>query len=134
MAALHCVITSPEGLIFEGEAKSVVVPAADGELGVLPRHAPLVGMLGAGEVRVEPASGGQKIRFFLDGGFIQVLKDRVTVLATQVDALQGLSRASLEAKLKALESSAPSRKEGLEARDAWNEQLRIARRRLKLVR
>ena len=85
-------------------------------------------------MRVEPASGGQKIRFFLDGGFIQVLKDRVTVLATQVDALQGLSRVSLEAKLKALESSPPSRTAGLEARDAWNEKLRIARRRLKLVR
>ena len=133
MAGLYCVITSPEGLIFEGEAKSVVVPAADGELGVFPKHAPLIAMLGAGELRVDPAQGGQKIRYFLDGGFLQILKDRVTVLATQVEALAGANRAAAEAKVKALESSPPATKLGLEERDAWSEKLRIAKRRVKLV-
>lgn len=133
MAGLHCVITSPEGLVFEGEAKSVIVPAIDGELGVFPRHAALVAMLGAGELRVDPASGGQKARFFVDGGFLQVYKDRVTVLATQVEPLKGLNRAAAEAKVKALESSPPPVKSGLEARDAWSEKLRSARRRVKLA-
>lgn len=131
--ALHCVITSPEGLIFEGEARSVIVPAIDGELGIFPRHAPLVGLLGAGELRIDPVQGTQKVRYFLDGGFVQVLKDRVTVLATEAESLEGLSRAAAEVKLNAIKASPPPKGASLEDRDRWNEQLRIAERRVKLV-
>ena len=134
MAALQCVITSPEGLIFEGAARSVVVPAPDGEVGILPRHAPLIGTLGSGEVRVEPAEGsGKKARFFLDGGFVQVLKNKVTILATEAEPLESLSRAAAEARVAALTSSPPPRAASLEDRDAWSEKLRAARRRVKLA-
>lgn len=132
MASLHCVITSPEGLVYEGNVRSVVVPAVDGELGILSRHAPLVGMLGAGELRVEAAEGGKKTRYFLDGGFVQVLKNRVTVLATQIEGLEGLSKAAAEQTLNTIKASPPARSAGLEARDAWNDRAHIAARRVKL--
>ncbi|MBI4604622.1 MAG: ATP synthase F1 subunit epsilon [Planctomycetes bacterium] len=135
MAVLRCVIASPEGLVFDGDARSVVVPAADGELGFLPRHAPLVGALGSGEVRIEAAEdAARKTRYFIDRGFVQVLKNRVTVLATVCEPLESLDRAAAEARLKGLLSSPPPRTAALEERDAHLERIRAARRRVKLAR
>jgi F-type H+-transporting ATPase subunit epsilon len=133
MATLQCVITSPEGLVFEGEARSVVVPAADGEMGILPRHAPLIGALGSGELRIDAVSGQKGLRYFLDGGFVQVLKNRVTVLATSAEPLEGMDRAGAEARLKAVLESAPAKGAGLEEREAHLERVRVARKRVKLA-
>jgi F-type H+-transporting ATPase subunit epsilon len=121
--ALQCVITSPEGLVFEGTAQSVVVPAVDGELGVLPRHAPLIAALGNGELRVTLTDAAKRLRFFIHGGFLQVLKNKVSVLATHVDSLEPSAKADAEAKLLA----------PLPEREAWRERVEAARRRVKLV-
>jgi len=133
MAVLHCVITSPEGLIFEGDARFIVVPAVDGEMGVLPRHAPMIAALGGGEIRVEPAAGGGRKRFFVDGGFVQVLKNQVTLLGTEVEPLDGMERAKAQARLDDLLRSSPAAGANLEERDAFQEKVRVSRRRLKLV-
>ena len=69
-------VISPEHVLFEGEADSVVAPAFDGDIGILPHHAPLVALLGRGTVRL---SGGQ--RFTLQGGFLQVADDVVRIIA-----------------------------------------------------
>lgn len=133
-AVLQCVITSPEGLTFEGAARSVVVPALDGELGVLPRHAPLIAALGNGEVRVQMADGAEKgARYFVHGGFLQVLKNKVSILATHVDSLEASTRADAEAKLKQLESNPPPSPASLADREAWREKVEAAKRRIKLV-
>jgi len=142
MALLHCVVTSPEGLIFEGSARSVVVPAVDGELGILPRHAPLIGALGHGEVRIEvgepsqaaSADGSGKARYFLNGGFLQVVQDRVTILATEAEPLDSLARAKEEEKVKSLLSSRPASGANMAEREAFEEKLRVARHRVKLAR
>ena len=131
--ALHCVITSPEGLVFEGNARFVVVPAMDGEMGILQRHAPLIAALGAGEIRVETVDSSEKKRFFLDGGFVQVLEDSVTVLATEAEALESLNRTAAEERLNLLLESPPSRSATLEERDGWENKIRVARRRVKLA-
>ena len=72
-------VISPEKTIFDGEADSVVVPAWDGQLGVMKGHAPMLVLLGEGELRV--ATGGSEQKFHISGGFMQVADDVVTVLS-----------------------------------------------------
>jgi F-type H+-transporting ATPase subunit epsilon len=132
MAVLHCVITTPEKLVFDAKARSVVVTAADGELGILPRHAPLVGALGHGEARVEKEGGG-KARFFIEGGFVQVLAGEVVILATRAHPVESLQKAAEEANVKKLLESPPPKGATIEARAEHQEKLRAARARAKLA-
>lgn len=81
--ALHVVVISPEATVYEGEADSVVVPAWDGELGILRGHAPLMALLGTGEIRITRGSGTE--RFHISGGFLQVVDDVVTVLSERAE-------------------------------------------------
>ena len=76
---LRVSVISPERTLFEGEADMVVVPAWDGELGVLRGHAPLLALLGEGSMRISGATGEH--RFHIAGGFLQVANDVVTVLS-----------------------------------------------------
>ena len=77
-------VVSPERVLFEGEADSVVAPAYDGEVGILQKHAPMVALLGRGELRV--TSGGSVKRFTVEGGFVQVADDRVHVVTERAEA------------------------------------------------
>lgn len=79
---MQVTIISPESAVFDGEAESVVAPAFDGELGVLPNHAPMMTLLGTGVLRVQ--AGGITRRFRVQGGFLQVVRNRVRVLAEKV--------------------------------------------------
>jgi F-type H+-transporting ATPase subunit epsilon len=76
---LQVSVISPERTIYEGEAESVVVPSWDGELGILRGHAPLMAVLGSGELRIR--HGGTVERFEVSGGFLQVVDNQVTVLS-----------------------------------------------------
>jgi len=76
---LRVSVVSPERTLYEGEADMVVVPAWDGELGILRGHAPLLALLGQGPLRVRAADGEH--RFQIAGGFLQVANDVVTVLS-----------------------------------------------------
>jgi F-type H+-transporting ATPase subunit epsilon len=71
-------LVTPEGAAFEGEAEMLVVPGADGEIGVLARHAPLVAMLKAGEIRVK--SQGEWQAYAAGPGYFKVQQDRALVL------------------------------------------------------
>jgi len=82
--SLHVVVISPEQTIFDGEAESVVAPAWDGELGILRGHAPLMALLGEGDLRVR--SGGRTEHFHVEGGFLQVVDNVVTVLSERAEA------------------------------------------------
>ena len=82
--ALHVLVISPERTVFDGRADSVVAPAWNGQLGILRGHAPLMALLGSGELRV--SSGGSTEQFRVDGGFLQVVDDRVTVLSERAEA------------------------------------------------
>jgi F-type H+-transporting ATPase subunit epsilon len=75
-------VISPERVLYEGEARSVVAPAYDGEVGILPSHAPMMTLLGRGVLRVE-GSGGGSTRFQVAGGFLQVVDDHVRVVTEQ---------------------------------------------------
>ena len=76
-------IVTPEKLAYEGEVDSVQLPGSEGELGVLPHHAPLISTLGAGELRLR--KGGEDEYFAIVGGFLLVLPDKVVVMAETAD-------------------------------------------------
>ena len=128
---LDCTVTTPEELVFEGAVDSVTVPAADGEMGFLPRHAPLVGTLGFGELRVSSQDGGKQA-FFVNGGFVQVVDDRVTVLAVEAQAVGELDAESVRADLSRLESSPPESGASVEELQEYSRSLSVARARLKI--
>lgn len=85
MSRLTVSVISPERTLFEGDADMVVAPAWDGELGVLRGHAPMLVLLGDGELRISGAGAGDR-RFRVNGGFLQVADDVVTVLSEQAEA------------------------------------------------
>jgi F-type H+-transporting ATPase subunit epsilon len=76
-------IVTPEKLAYQDEVDSVQLPGSEGELGVLPHHAPLVSTLGAGELRLR--KGSEEESFAIVGGFLQVLPDKVVVMAETAD-------------------------------------------------
>lgn len=98
---IHVDIVSAEGELFAGEAAEVVAPASQGDLGILPRHAPLLTLLRPGEVRVRTPDGEDHY-FFVGGGALEVQPRRVTVLAdTALRARDIDEAAALAAKQRA---------------------------------
>ena len=78
-------VISPEEKLFEGPAQFVVVPAHDGELGILRDHAPLMALLGMGILRIETESGTRS--FQVSGGFLQVVDNEVSVLSEAAEEI-----------------------------------------------
>ena len=76
---LHVSVISPEGSLFEGDATSVIAPAYDGEVGILTGHAPMMTLLGRGDLLVRANAGGES-RFAIEGGFLQVLDNQVRIV------------------------------------------------------
>ena len=79
-STLHVDVVSAHESIFSGEAKFVVLPGEAGELGIYPRHTPLITRVKPGAVRIETADGGEEF-VFIAGGILEVQPDRVTVLS-----------------------------------------------------
>lgn len=79
---MRVTIISPDRKVYDGEAASVVAPAFDGEVGIWPRHAPFVTLLGAGRLVVREEAGGAVQQFRVRGGFLQV-RDNVVRVVTE---------------------------------------------------
>jgi F-type H+-transporting ATPase subunit epsilon len=82
---LHVSVISPEASLYEGDATAIVAPAFDGEVGILSGHAPMMTLLGKGELRIE--GGGGARRFAIEGGFLQVVSDQVRVVTERGSAI-----------------------------------------------
>ena len=93
---IHVDIVSAEGQIFSGEASMVFVPGSQGELGIAPRHAPLLTTLKAGEVRVQ-SQGHEEQLFYVGGGTLEVQPNLVTVLADTAARARDLDEAAASA-------------------------------------
>ena len=101
MATIHVDIVSAEGEIHSGDANMVYAPARMGEVGIAPRHAPLLTALKPGEVRVEDTEGKEHF-FYVTGGMLEVQPHLVTVLADTALRAKDLDEAAaLEAKRRA---------------------------------
>ena len=95
MANLHVDIVSAEGDIHHGEATMVFAPAEMGEVGIAPRHTPLLTRLKPGEVRVKTPAG-EELRFFVGGGILEVQPKLVTILADSHVRAVGNGKISIE--------------------------------------
>ncbi|TMD39069.1 MAG: ATP synthase F1 subunit epsilon [Chloroflexi bacterium] len=89
-------VVSVERSLFEGDVEFVIANGAEGELGVLARHAPLMTILKPGPLRIQETFGGEEQVLFVGGGFLEVLPDRVTVLADVAEHAEEISIASAE--------------------------------------
>jgi len=79
---MHVTVISPDAAMFDGQADAIVAPAFDGQVGILPRHAPFMTLLGEGILVVRQA--GSAARFKVRGGFLQVVDDRVRIVTEYV--------------------------------------------------
>ncbi|MDH3271797.1 MAG: F0F1 ATP synthase subunit epsilon [Gemmatimonadota bacterium] len=79
MASLNVRVVSPQKIVFEGEAAALVAPAWDGDVGILPGHAPMLALLGVGELAVDRPGGGSAT-FHVAGGVLKVERNTVTLL------------------------------------------------------
>ncbi|HEY5930101.1 MAG TPA: F0F1 ATP synthase subunit epsilon [Burkholderiales bacterium] len=102
---IHVDVVSAEEQIFSGEAEFVVLPGEAGELGIYPRHTPLITRIKPGAVRIKPAGGGEENLIFVAGGILEVQPAMVTVLADTAIRGKDLDEAkALEAQKRAEEA------------------------------
>ena len=103
MAQLQCIVVTPESTVLDEQVDFVALPLFDGEIGIAPDRSPMIGRLGYGELRL--VKGGQAQRFYVDGGFVQVAANVVSVLtnrampAAQVDGQARDRKANSEEQL-----------------------------------
>lgn len=124
--SFHLTVVTPEGPALDIEAVSAVFPAYDGEYGILPGHAPLLSLLGLGLLRAT-AAGGERHRLYIEGGFAQMVDDRLTLLTEnalppeEIDLEEAESQAAQWREMTVTD-------EAVEARDRAEERVRAMRR------
>jgi F-type H+-transporting ATPase subunit epsilon len=101
---LKVVVVTPERAVLDVPADMVVLPMFDGERGILPGHAPFVGQLGPGELRIK--RGTATTRYFIDGGFAQVTGAVVNVLTAKATPAEKITPEAVERERKVAESLA----------------------------
>jgi F-type H+-transporting ATPase subunit epsilon len=127
--ALQCVVVTPERAVLDQTVDFVALPLYDGELGVLPGRAPLIGRLGYGELRIR--HGEQTQRYYVDGGFAQVRSNVITVLTPRAIKSADIDKSAAQAALHAAHgpTTTPEAQDTqLKAQERARGQLRVAQR------
>lgn len=126
---VECIVVTPESTAFEHPAQFVALPLDDGELGILPGHSPMIGRLGFGELRLVEA--GKTMRLYIDGGFVQVADNIVSVLTPRAIPVEKLDTAVIQEQLARARGRQAHSPEAIAARDRAihqaRAQLRVAR-------
>jgi F-type H+-transporting ATPase subunit epsilon len=128
---IQCLIVTPETTVLDAKARNVILPLEDGQRGVGRGHAPFIGRLGAGEVRITAADGGEAVhRMFVDGGFVEVGHDVVTVITQRAVPAATIDLAAARANLAAITAQPATGDEAIDAKlrsqQAAREIVRIA--------
>jgi F-type H+-transporting ATPase subunit epsilon len=127
---LQCIVVTPEQTVLDQPAEFVALPLFDGEIGIAPGHSPMIGRLGYGEMRIR--SGGTTTRYYVDGGFVQVADNVLSILTNRAIAAQKVSGAAAEQQLETAMKRPASTPELLDVRDRAiaqaRAQVRVARR------
>jgi F-type H+-transporting ATPase subunit epsilon len=125
MATFDVSLVTPDGPIYEGEIEMLIVPGADGEIGVLARHAPLIAMLNAGSTRVHVKRETEVLEFATGPGFFKVEQDRALALVDDaVDARQ-VDDARAREQLEAAQAELAAIERGESEADRWQIEQRI---------
>jgi F-type H+-transporting ATPase subunit epsilon len=127
---LHCIVVTPEQTALDQEAEFVALPLFDGEIGIAANHSPLIGRLGYGEMRVK--AGGTTKTLYVDGGFVEVAANVVSVLTNRAVPASKVDGAAAELQLADAIRHPAGTAEQLEIRDRQiaqaRAQIRVARR------
>ena len=126
MATLHVDVVSAEESIFSGEAKFVALPGEMGELGIFPRHTPLITRIKPGAVRIQRADNGQEEFVFVAGGILEVQPGTVTVLADTAIRGKDLDEAKATEAKRLAEEALKNAKSDLDLAKAQNELVALA--------
>ena len=130
---LHCIVVTPERALLDEPADFIALPMLDGELGVLPNRAPLIGRLGFGDLRYRGSDGVHHL--YVDGGFVQIRDNVVTVLTSRAMRADEIKPADAEKALAAASAAQKkavgpeAQKAQLAAQDKARSQIRIANQR-----
>ena len=127
---LQCIVVSPERTLYDRPADFVALTLFDGEIGIAPGHTPMIGRLGCGELRVR--RGAETDRYYVEGGFVEVLGDVVSVLTGRAVPAVEIDAAVVQEQLYTAQSGAAHTPEATAVRQRVVEQcraqLRVARR------
>jgi len=126
MATLHVDVVSAEESIFSGEAKFVALPGEMGELGIFPRHTPLITRIRPGAVRIERADTGEEEFVFVAGGILEVQPGTVTVLADTAIRGKDLDEAKAVEAKKLAEEALKNATSDIDLAKAQNELMALA--------
>lgn len=126
MATLQVDVVSAEGSIFSGEAKFVALPGESGELGILPRHTPLITRIRPGAVRIERADNGEEEFVFVAGGILEVQPGTVTVLADTAIRGKDLDEAKANEAKRQAEDALRNAKNDIDLAKAQSEVANLA--------
>jgi F-type H+-transporting ATPase subunit epsilon len=116
-------LVTPDGAVFEGEAEMLIVPGAGGEIGVLARHAPLVAMLQAGEIRIR--SGGAWQSFAAGPGYFKVQRDRAIVLVDDAVRAEDIDVEQARREVEEARALVERAEGGDEEIDRWHAEQRL---------
>ena len=118
-------LVTPDGPAYEGDAEMIIVPGADGEVGVLARHAPLIATLKAGSTRIHPDEGSDLLEFATGPGFFQVLQDRAIALVDDAVNANAIDDARAREQLESARAELAAIEAGESAADRWQVEQRI---------
>jgi len=107
-------LVSPEKLLLSQDVDLVVVPGADGNFGVLPRHAPMISTIRPGVIQVFETRASEARQIFVAGGFAEVTPDRLTVLAEEALPVSDLDRAAIDQQIQDLSEDLADAKDAAE--------------------
>ncbi len=128
---IHVDVVSAEGEIFSGPATMVFVPASEGDIGIAPRHAPLLTLLKAGEVRIQTPEGGEHL-IYVGGGVLEIQPKKVTVLADTALRAKDIDEAAAIAAKQRAEEALKDKVDAISQAEALAELARAAAQ-LKLI-
>ena len=125
MATFDVSLVTPDGPVFEGEVEMLIVPGADGEIGVLARHAPLIAMLNAGSTRVHVKRETEVLEFATGPGFFKVEQDRALALVDDAVDAKEIDDARARKQLGDAQAELERIESGDSDADRWQAEQRI---------
>ena len=125
MATFDVSLVTPDGPVYEGEIEMLIVPGADGEIGVLARHAPLIAMLNAGSTRVHVKRDTEVLEFATGPGFFKVEQDRALALVDDAVEARNIDDARAREQLEAAQAELDRIDAGDSDADRWQIEQRI---------
>ena len=130
MPKVNCIVVTPEKTALEQSCDFLALPLFDGEIGIAGDHSPMIGRLGYGEMRIK--ENGEQLRFYVDGGFVQVADNVVAVITNRAIPAAELDTNTIESQLAEARSQPSNSPELMESRDRSiaqaRAQLRVAGR------